>query len=143
LHIKLIVISVFFCYSAVTEDALVVEGLRKTFKGFVAVDKLNFGVHHGECFGLLGVNGAGKTTSFRMLIGDEDMDQGNAFVGSGFNLKTNRKQFLKHFGYCPQFDGFVEVLTGSEMLELFARLRGVKMVKKETQELLERIGMNK
>jgi hypothetical protein len=44
-----------FCrYPAVPEDALVVEGLRKTFKDFVAVQNLNFGVHHGECFGKFG-----------------------------------------------------------------------------------------
>ena len=49
-------------------DALLVADLRKEFgwhKKFVAVDHLTFGVKQGECFGLLGVNGAGKTTSFR------------------------------------------------------------------------------
>ncbi len=80
--------------------------------------------------------------SVGMLTGDESMEDGNAYA-SGFNFTANRRRFLQNIGYCPQFDGFVEVLTGSEMLELFARLRGVKIVKKETQELLERIGMNK
>jgi ABC-type multidrug transport system ATPase subunit len=67
------------------------------------------------------------------------MDDGNAYA-SGFNFTTNRRRFLQNIGYCPQFDGFVEVLTGQEMLELFARLRGVKLVKKESLELLTRVG---
>ena len=49
-------------------DVLLVSNLVKQFgigRKFLAVDRLTFGVKHGECFGLLGVNGAGKTTSFR------------------------------------------------------------------------------
>ena len=52
-------------------DVLLVSDLFKQFgmfKKFTAVDGLSFGVKHGECFGLLGVNGAGKTTSFRMYV---------------------------------------------------------------------------
>jgi ATP-binding cassette subfamily A (ABC1) protein 3 len=77
--------------------------------------------------------------SVGMLTGDESMDDGNAYA-SGFNFTANRRRFLQNIGYCPQFDGFVEVLTGQEMLELFARLRGVKLVKKESLELLTRVG---
>ena len=47
---------------------------------FTAVNHLSFGVKNGECFGLLGVNGAGKTTSFRMLTGDEIMTSGRAAI---------------------------------------------------------------
>ena len=47
-------------------DAFLVSNLVKQFnRNMLAVDHLTFGVKHGECFGLLGVNGAGKTTSFR------------------------------------------------------------------------------
>ena len=46
-------------------DLLTVTNLKKQFGNFRAVDGLSFGVHYGECFGLLGINGAGKTTSFK------------------------------------------------------------------------------
>ena len=49
-------------------DVLLVNDLFKQFGNFTAVSGLNFGVKPGECFGLLGVNGAGKTTSFRMYV---------------------------------------------------------------------------
>eukprot|EP00095_Tigriopus_kingsejongensis_P011912 maker-scaffold111_size354240-snap-gene-2.29 protein:Tk11912 transcript:maker-scaffold111_size354240-snap-gene-2.29-mRNA-1 annotation:"atp-binding cassette sub-family a member 3" len=92
-------------------DALQVSNLQKSFGKFVAVDELSFGVHKGECFGLLGINGAGKTTTFRMLTGDEEVDSGRAFLG-GQSLLSNRRQFLRQIGYCPQFDSIIDVLTG-------------------------------
>ena len=47
------------------EDLLSVRNLQKTFGGFRAVQGITFGVNYGECFGFLGINGAGKTTSFK------------------------------------------------------------------------------
>ncbi len=54
-----------------TNDVLLVSGLTKKFKKVTAVNKLSFGVQNGECFGLLGINGAGKTTSFRQGHSDD------------------------------------------------------------------------
>ena len=54
----------------------------------VAVDRLSLGVPMNECFGLLGINGAGKTTAFRMLTGDETMTAGTALV-EGFDIRTS------------------------------------------------------
>lgn len=78
-----------------------------------------------ECFGLLGVNGAGKTSLFKMLIGDERISSGEAFV-QGIRLKTQMIQIRKSIGYCSQFDSFLDDLTGSETLTIFALLRGVR-----------------
>ncbi|GIY69237.1 ATP-binding cassette sub-family A member 17 [Caerostris darwini] len=105
-------------------EALVVSDLTKVFKNFYAVNHLTFGIHQEECFGLLGVNGAGKTTTFRMLTGDCKPDKGNALIHSD-SLRTNLRKFQSYLGYCPQFDALIDRLTGREMLELFAQLRGL------------------
>ena len=72
---------------------------------------VSFGVKPGECFGLLGINGAGKTTSFRMLTGDEIPSGGDAEIFSK-SLSSHRRKFLSKIGYCPQFDSIIPELTG-------------------------------
>lgn len=55
------------------------------------MDHLNLGVPLGECFGLLGINGAGKTTTFKMLTGDLQVSEGDAFV-NGYSIKGDIKK---------------------------------------------------
>lgn len=122
---------------------LTVDRLTKKFgRHFVAVRDINFQVSAGECFGLLGVNGAGKTTTFRMLTGAEQPTAGDANIFN-YNLTKNRAQYLKQIGYCPQFDGINEVLTGDEMLEHFAVIRGIpyKHVKGQVDEWISLLGL--
>ena len=69
------------------------EGLKKKFRRLAAVRDVSFGVKAGECFGLLGINGAGKTTSFRMLTGDETPSRGEAEI-LGYRLTQDRRKFL-------------------------------------------------
>ena len=57
------------------------------------VARLSLGIPRQECFGLLGVNGAGKTSTFKMLTGDEMVTSGDAYLG-GFNVKTHINQVL-------------------------------------------------
>lgn len=80
--------------------------------------------YSGECFALLG-SGAGRTSIFKMLTGDKTISSGGIFV-QGMNLKTDQKKINKIIGYCPQFDALIEDLTGSETIEIFALLRGVR-----------------
>lgn len=109
---------------------LVLRNLRKVYPGkggrlpVVAVEGSSLGVPSKECFGLLGVNGAGKTTTFKMLTGDEAVSDGNAYV-EGYNIKNNLRKVQQRIGYCPQFDGLVDQMTGRETLFMYARLRGV------------------
>ncbi|KAG8270789.1 hypothetical protein J6590_077319 [Homalodisca vitripennis] len=90
----------------------------------VAVRGITFQVGKGECFGLLGVNGAGKTTTFKMLTGEEIPNKGDASVVK-YSLRKNKHKFLSQIGYCPQFDAINKLLTGREMLRVYALLRGV------------------
>ncbi|XP_054158739.1 phospholipid-transporting ATPase ABCA3-like [Oppia nitens] len=109
----------------VESDAMIIRKLTKYYGTFCAVDHISYGVHRGECFGLLGVNGAGKTTTFKMITGDETISEGDIRV-NGYDVKTNIQAVQQQIGYCPQFDGLLEQLTGRETLALFCRLRGIR-----------------
>ncbi|GMH37365.1 hypothetical protein BSKO_05238 [Bryopsis sp. KO-2023] len=90
-----------------------------------AVENLSLGIAEGECFGLLGTNGAGKTTTFKMLTGQALPTNGEAFV-SGFSTESELQHARRRTGYAPQMHGLPVLLTGREVLTLFARLRGAK-----------------
>ena len=83
--------------------------------GTKAVDNLTFGLEPGECFALLGVTGAGKTTTFKCLTGEITPDSGSIHLG---------KQLI---GYCPQFDALFEVCTVREHLEIYALIKGISL----------------
>jgi len=106
-------------------DTLIIKNLTKNYGSFCAVDNISYGVRRGECFGLLGINGAGKTTTFKMITGDEPISSGDIYV-NGCNVKNSIQQVQRQIGYCPQFDGLLDQLTGRETLTLFSRLRGIK-----------------
>lgn len=112
-----------------SRDLIRIENLTKVYYArkrgkHLAVDRLCFGVPKGECFGLLGVNGAGKTSTFKMLTGDTSMTAGNAFLNS-HSIASEMQKVHKCMGFCPQFDALFDELTASEHLTLYARLRGV------------------
>ncbi|XP_029356365.1 ATP-binding cassette sub-family A member 1 [Echeneis naucrates] len=108
-------------------DILSMIDLSKVYKTGrkPAVDRLCLGIPRGECFGLLGVNGAGKTSTFRMLTGDTPVTCGDAFLNR-YSVLTDMEHVHQLMGYCPQFDAISDLLTGREHLELYARLRGVR-----------------
>jgi len=108
----------------VESESLVLTELSKKYGKLLAVDRLSVGIHRGECFGLLGTNGAGKTSTFKMLTGDETVTGGNAYL-DGFDIQNNIKTVQRRLGYCPQFDALIDQMTGREMLYMYARLRGV------------------
>ncbi|XP_054548976.1 phospholipid-transporting ATPase ABCA7 isoform X1 [Talpa occidentalis] len=107
-------------------DVLVLRDLTKVYRGqkTPAVNRLCLGIPPGECFGLLGVNGAGKTSTFCMVTGDT-LPSGGEVVLAGHSMAREPVAAQRCMGYCPQSDAIFELLTGLEHLELFARLRGV------------------
>lgn len=68
---------------------VMVNRVKKNFGSFPAVKGASFGLEYGECFALLGVSGAGKTTVFKCLTGEEVPSQGKVFI-SGHNVSTSR-----------------------------------------------------
>nr|XP_008122514.1 PREDICTED: ATP-binding cassette sub-family A member 1 [Anolis carolinensis] len=107
-------------------DILVLQDLTKVYRRSKkpAVDRLCLGIPAGECFGLLGVNGAGKTSTFKMLTGDSDVTLGKAFL-KGYSVVKDLQMVHQNMGYCPQFDAINSLLTGREHLTFYSRLRGV------------------
>ncbi|XP_051513569.1 phospholipid-transporting ATPase ABCA1-like [Myxocyprinus asiaticus] len=117
-------------------DILELRQLTKVYKRKQkpAVDRLCVGIPPGECFGLLGVNGAGKTSTFKMLTGDSVVTNGEAFL-AGKSILREIDEVHQNMGYCPQFDAINDLLTGREHLEFYAILRGVP--EKEVCEVAE------
>ena len=104
---------------------LFLKNLSKVYSGhFTAVDDLCLKVFNGEVFGLLGVNGAGKTSTFKMLTGDETISKGKIFINS-INAAKHLGRTRKFVGYCPQFDALIDQMTTKENLVMHARLRGM------------------
>jgi ABC-type multidrug transport system ATPase subunit len=77
------------------------------------------------CFGLLGVNGAGKTSTLGMITGEFPPSAGEAWLAQR-SIMGQANEVKRLIGYCPQFDPLFPLLTGREHLEFYARLKGVE-----------------
>lgn len=110
-------------------EVLLTQDLSKIYqtnKGpLLAVDKMSFGTKPKSCFGLLGINGAGKSTAFKMFTGDERITGGDCWT-AGFSLRKQKAKAQTAVGYCPQFDALIDSLTGIETLQFYCDLRGLQ-----------------
>lgn len=97
---------------------------------FLAVERISFGLDYGECFALLGVNGAGKSTTFKSLTGDTTPTNGNITI-AGFDIQTNFKEARQMIGYCPQKDAIFPLLTVEEHLWFYAKIKGIPAALRE------------
>lgn len=124
-------------------SAIVVSGLTKRFGELVAVDRLSFRVEPGEIFGLVGPDGAGKTTSLRMLAGVLTPSDGSVEV-AGCDVRRDPERAKHSLSYMPQRFGLYEELTVDENIRFYADLFGVTRQDRETQSarLLEAAGMS-
>lgn len=105
-------------------DAIVVEGLTRRFGDFVAVDHVSFTVRTGEIFGFLGSNGAGKSTTIRMLCGLLTPSSGSATVG-GRDVGRDPEGVKARIGYMSQKFSLYELLTVDQNIRLYAELYSV------------------
>ena len=129
--------------SSSPQAAIALSGLGKSFPGVRAVDNLTFDVHAGEIFGLVGPDGAGKTTTLRMLAGVMPLDQGTAMVG-GCDVGHDPEGAKRHLSYMPQRFGLYEDLTVDENIRFYADLFGVRKAERQRRsaQLLEAAGMS-
>jgi ABC-2 type transport system ATP-binding protein len=106
-----------------TEAAIVVDGLVKTFGKARALDGLDLEVERGEVHGFLGPNGSGKTTTIRVLLGLLRRDSGRVELLGG-DPWANAVELHRRLAYVPGDVSLWPKLTGGEIIDLFARLRG-------------------
>ncbi|XP_074002317.1 ATP-binding cassette sub-family A member 13 [Numenius arquata] len=132
-------------------DVLLLYNLGKCYGGFskknTAVESISLGIPRGECFGLLGTNGAGKSTTFKMLTGDIIPSAGRAVIrtptGSEMDILSASSEGIL-IGYCPQQDALDELLTGWEHLHYYCTLRGIPKqdIHKVAEDLVNRLHLN-
>jgi drug efflux transport system ATP-binding protein len=106
-------------------DAIAVKALTRRFGQFVAVDNVSFSVRQGEIFGFLGANGAGKSTTIRMLCGLLKPTSGTAIVG-GVDVSRDPEGVKRRIGYMSQRFSLYERLTVDQNIRFFAALYGLR-----------------
>lgn len=131
--------------------AVKVSGLRKVYGNLfnrsqvkIAIQEISFVVPFQECFALLGVNGAGKTSTFRILTGEYGPTNGEAYI-NGYNVIENLSDARYNIGYCPQFDALSDLLTPVEHLRLYAKIKGIpsQLVDQFVDRQLKDMGLEK
>jgi len=103
--------------------AISFEGISKTFRGRQALKEISFSVRRGEIFGLLGHNGAGKSTTFGIALGHIHADSGHVRI-FGCDVATERSRALTKTGAIFETPAFYEYLSGWRNLEFYVSLSG-------------------
>jgi ABC-2 type transport system ATP-binding protein len=106
-------------------NAIAVSGLTRRFGDFTAVDRLSFEVRTGEIFGFLGANGAGKSTTIRMLCGLLKPTEGTAIVG-GIDVGRDPEGVKRRIGYMSQRFSLYRDLTVDQNITFFAGIYGLR-----------------
>ena len=120
------------CYSflnlavtMISKDILIsASGLHKSFGEVHAVNGVDLTIPAGEIYGLVGADGAGKTTTLRLLVGALSLTSGEASV-SGHSIKSQAEQARANIGYLSQRFSLYEDLTVLENIRFFAEVRGL------------------
>ncbi|KAJ5775505.1 uncharacterized protein N7511_000516 [Penicillium nucicola] len=124
-----------------SQDGLRVLHLTKSFKKFVAVEDVTFGVGRGEVFALLGPNGAGKTTTISLIRGDiQPSGRGGDIFVENVSVIKNRAIARSSLGVCPQFDA-MDQMTVIEHLRFYAQIRGISDVDHNVRQVIKAVGL--
>ena len=118
---------------------IVARGVRKHYGPIHAVDGVDLEVRSGELFGLIGHNGAGKSTMFKMMLGLIPLTAGEIRIDGAPVPGSDFRAVRRKVGYLPENVVLYDNLTGAETLDFFARLKGVSPA--QNAALLERVGL--
>ena len=121
-------------------DVINVSHLSKQFGELNAVTDLSFSVQEADVYGFLGQNGAGKSTTIRMLL-TLIKPSGGEIELFGMNLRTHRKEILRQVGAVIERPDLYKYLSAYENLLLFAKMSGLRVQRKQLMEQLEMVGL--
>lgn len=125
-----------------TENLIQAQDLHKSFGNNHAVNDVSLHIAAGEIYGLVGSDGAGKTTTLRLLVGALQADAGQIEVG-GYNVRKHVEQARSQIGYLSQRFSLYEDLTVLENIRFFAEVRGLSSKEwlPRSMEILEFVGL--
>ncbi len=121
-------------------DVINVSHLSKQFGEFNAVTDLSFSVKEADVYGFLGQNGAGKSTTIRMLLTLVAPSSGEIEL-FGMNLRTHRREILRQVGAVIERPDLYKYLSAYENLLLFAKMSGIRVKRPQLMEQLEMVGL--
>ena len=117
-----------------------VSGLHKSFGGRPALQDVSFQVERGEIHGLLGHNGAGKSTTLGIILGMVEPDQGEAWIG-GISVQNDHSAALRQVGAIFESPAFYEYLSGWDNLKILAGYSG-RFNATTARDVVERVGLS-
>lgn len=117
-----------------------VTNLSKHYNGIRAVDGLSFSVQKGEVYGFLGQNGAGKSTTIRMLLTLVRPTDGEIEI-FGMNLRHHRREILGQVGAIIERPDLYKYLTAAENLRVMAAMNGLHLTRSAIRERLDHVGL--
>ncbi|KAN0050678.1 hypothetical protein ACTA71_003823 [Dictyostelium dimigraforme] len=119
-----------------SSDPIIMRDFFKLYPGKgkakdnLAVYNTSLSIPKGQTFGLLGLNGAGKSTTLGCLSGEVIPSGGEIFV-NGYNIQTQRLDALRSVGFCHQYNSLIGLLTAREQIRLYCRIKGIEESKIE------------
>ncbi|MEF3279591.1 MAG: ABC transporter ATP-binding protein [Elusimicrobiota bacterium] len=130
------------------EDVIIFDRVKKSYKipGFLknkektAIDNISFSVHRGEFVGLIGLNGAGKTTIMKIICGLIKPDSGSVSI-FGKDLKTSDVLYKSLIGYLPELPYFYPHMTAYDTLRFYYMISTKKFDLKKIKETLNIVGL--
>ena len=122
-------------YKAPMTTVIDVKNISKEFRDVKAVDNLSFKVEERQVYGFLGQNGAGKSTTIRMLLTLVKPTSGEIEI-FGMNLLKHRKEILRQVGAIIERPDLYKYLSALENIRIFAAMSGVKISEKKLKEQL-------
>jgi len=117
-----------------------VKHLTKSFRDLKAVNDLSFTVEEGQVYGFLGQNGAGKSTTIRMLLTLINPTSGTIEI-FGLDLQKHRKEILRQVGAIIERPDLYKYLTALENLRIFAAMSGIQISEKKLMDQLAMVGL--
>ena len=123
-------------------EVLKVEGLKKSFNQKEVIRNVNLTIEKGKIYGLIGKNGAGKTTIMTMILGQLKPDKGKIYV-DGIKVEPGGEKTNQVIGYAPDTPSFYNYMTGQEYLEFCAKITHFKSsdLSKYVRSILKKVGL--